>query len=110
MRSIFLPFLILLLSAVFFALSILEQQQARDIASVTGQVTLRVTNALRELETWGEAGGPVADLPEDMSLYRYENDSLVYWKHPLPLINDNIDTPSGTHKASASDARLIPLH
>ena len=110
MRSIFLPFLILLLSAVFFALSILEQQQARDIASVTGQVTRRVTNALRELETWGEAGGPVADLPEDMSLYRYENDSLVYWKHPLPLINDNIDTPSGTHKASASDARLIPLH
>lgn len=108
MRSIFLPLVVLATSAVFFAFSILEEQRAQDIAIVSERVTQRISGALRELEAWGQADGPVGELPEDMSLYRYENDSLVYWKHPLPLINDNIDTPSGTHKAS--DARLIPLH
>ena len=110
MRSSILPIIALIISAFFFAFSIMEQRQARDIASVTASVTQYVTDALHELEEWGNADGPVAGLPADMSLYRYENDSLVYWKHPLPLINDKIDTPSGTRKAIASDARLIPLH
>ncbi len=102
MRSFILPLIALVISAACFTFSIVEQRQARDIASVTENVTQRVTRALQELEEWGKADGPVADLPGDMSIYRYENDSLVYWKHPLPLINDEI--------ASAVDARLAPRH
>ncbi len=113
MRSIFLPLIILATSAVFFAFSILEEQQAQDIAIVSERVTQRVTDALRELEAWGQADGPVAELPEDMTLYRYENDSLVYWKHPLPLINDKLEsagTTAGIPAGTGKDSRLAPRH
>lgn len=101
MRNFFLPLIALVISAFFFAFSIVERHQARDIASVTESVTQQVTDALHELEEWGQAEGPVTNLPEDMSIYRYENDSLVYWQHPLPLINDEL-------ASATSDARITP--
>lgn len=104
MRSISLALFFLSVSAIFFSLSIIEGLRARDIDSVTARVSERVGRALHELEEMGKEEGPVADLPADMSVYRYSNDSLVYWKNPLPVINDNIAP------ASLSDERLTPRH
>ncbi len=108
MRSIFLPLALLAASAIFFAGSAIERLRMRDIGAVTARVSERVGQALRELETRGQENGPVADLPRDMSLYRYENDSLVYWRNPLPVINDNI-APSPDLRA-LSEATLSPRH
>lgn len=89
-RKFLLPGLLLGASLVFFLLSLTERMKTRDITRVTQQVSSRIESALNQLDAAAQAGGPVRDLPEDMSIYRYENDSLVYWRHTLPVINDNI--------------------
>ena len=102
-RKYLLPGLLLGASLAFFLLSLTERMETRDIARVTRQVSSRIESALNQLDAAATSGGPVKDLPEDMSIYRYENDSLVYWRHTLPVINDNVSPPF-------VPGRLTPRH
>ena len=78
--------------------SLLTNQSNPDTASTAREVGLRVEKRLAILENYAQQAlkaDPQAwlrleDLPEDMVVYRYHEDTLKSWAHQFPLRNDDI--------------------
>ena len=78
--------------------SLLTNQSNPDTASTAREVGRRVENRLAILENYAQQAlkaDPQAwlrleDLPEDMVVYRYHEDTLKSWAHQFPLRNDDI--------------------
>lgn len=95
------PLFFLLAGIILLTIPAEERHRRGDPESVSRLLEERIGAALDELDLRIEEEGLLETLPEDMSVYRYENDSLVFWKHPLPLINDRI-------APGMEPARLLP--
>ncbi|MBQ1209363.1 MAG: hypothetical protein IIX64_02690, partial [Bacteroidales bacterium] len=108
-KKYLLPLVFITLSLTFFGISVLENRRAYDISQVTESVTHTITRALEELDKHAQEEGLLEDLPEDMHIYRYMNDSLVFWKNTLPLINDRIDSPIHTRRLRRHHHGDIPI-
>ncbi|MBQ1937871.1 MAG: hypothetical protein II364_02780 [Bacteroidales bacterium] len=108
-KKYLLPLVFITLSLTFFGISVLENRRAYDISQVTESVTHTITRALEELDKQAQEDGLLEDLPEDMHIYRYMNDSLVFWKNTLPLINDRIDSPIHTRRLRRHHHGDIPI-
>ena len=65
-----------------------------------------IDRRLASLEEFALQANP-AHLPEDMVIYRYENDSLVAWFHQFPLFNDDITSRIGVQRLTSSRGRLV---
>ena len=78
--------------------SLLTNQSNPDTESTAREVGRRVENRLAILENYAQQAlkaDPQAwlrleDLPEDMVVYRYHEDTLKSWAHQFPLRNDDI--------------------
>ena len=101
LKTFRLPLVVLLAGLILLTIPAEERHRSGDPASVSRLVEERLGAALDELDLRMQEEGLLEELPEDMSVYRYENDSLVFWKHPLPLINDRI-------APGMEPARLLP--
>ena len=89
---------VLSVALVLMAASLLTNQSNPDTASTARELGVRVEKRLAILENYAQkalAADPQAwlrleDLPEDMVVYRYNEDTLKSWAHQFPLRNDDI--------------------
>ena len=82
-----------------------------DIAEETGE---KVEDRLESLNSLientlaldpDEAAEP-EDIDKDLVIYRYVNDSLVFWNNQFPILNDNISRKMVFHRLSPMDNRI----
>ena len=100
MKKIFsgnkLPIAILLLAVCFLTLSMTGDKSRFDLEKVTEQTTQRLQDRLSVLERHASVALEENDIdsfsntPEDMVIYRYQNDSLISWSNQFSVINDDI--------------------
>ena len=89
---------VLSVSLVFLVFSLLTNQAHPDTASAARELGDRVQARMEVLEDYAQkaleadAGEwlRLEDLPEDMVVYRYREDTLQSWTHQFPLRNDDI--------------------
>ena len=89
---------VLSVALVLMAASLLTNQSNPDTASTARDLGRRVEKRLAILDGYAQealAADPEAwfrleDLPEDMVVYRYREDTLKSWAHQFPLRNDDI--------------------
>ena len=91
-----LPFAILLLALCFLALSMTGDKSRFDLVKVTERTTQRLQDRLSVLDRHAQIALEESDIdrfsniPEDMVIYRYQNDSLISWSNQFSVINDDI--------------------
>ena len=91
-----LPLLILFIAFVLFILSLAGSGSDNDMDRIAEKTAARLEKRLAKLETYvrkamdGHEDGCLEGLPEDMVIYKYENDSLKFWSNQFPIINDDI--------------------
>ena len=89
---------VLSVAVVLMVASLLTNQSNPDTASTARDLGIRVEKRLTILEEYTqealqadpEAWLRLEDLPEDMVVYRYHEDTLKSWAHQFPLRNDDI--------------------
>ena len=89
---------VLSVALVLMAFSLLTNQSNPDTASTARELGYRVEKRLAILESYTQEAlkaNPAAwlrleDLPEDMVVYRYREDTLKSWAHQFPIRNDDI--------------------
>ncbi|MBR5256222.1 MAG: hypothetical protein IKV62_05555 [Bacteroidales bacterium] len=89
---------VLSVSLVLLAVSLLTNQRHPDTSSMARELGVRVERRLDILNRYAGkalAANPdewlrLEDLPEDMVVYRYREDTLQSWAHQFPLRNDDI--------------------
>ncbi|MBQ3606808.1 MAG: cache domain-containing protein [Bacteroidales bacterium] len=91
-----LPLLILFIAFVLFILSLAGSGSDNDMDRIAEKTAARLEKRLAKLETYvrkamdGHEDGCLEGLPDDMVIYKYENDSLKFWSNQFPIINDDI--------------------
>ena len=107
-----MPLLALLLALVMLTLSMSGGNGDRNLERVTEKVSKRLDrrldilehHALRAMaddsETW------IDNLPEDMVIYKYENDSLRSWNNQFPIINDDIGRRMVFQRLTSFNSRI----
>lgn len=93
-----LPVMILVIAIILLVSSMIENRVDRDTDKVALRLGRRVEYRLERLDAYvahvmlSESDNFVRldDLPEDMVIYRYVNDSLQLWCNQFPVINDDI--------------------
>ena len=97
----------LLAAAVVLAgLSLLFGAREDDGGAAARRMGRSVGARLELLEKYALQSHPDR-LPEDMVIYRYENDSLVAWFNQFPLFNDDITTRVEVQRLTNSCGRLV---
>ncbi len=107
-----LPLMTLLLALALLLLSMAGNSGISDSEKAASKTSQRLEERLRQLEEYVltalESDGCLDDLPEDMVIYRYENDSLLAWSNQFPLMNDNIRSRLMTQRLTSFNNRLYP--
>lgn len=108
------PLIGLILALVIFAISLTDftiKGNLEKAVSRTGNRVAERIEALDELISQTLATDPnAAHTPEkidrDLVIYRYVNDSLVFWNNQFPILNDNISRKMVFHRLSPFDNRI----
>ena len=93
-----LPLLVLFLAFSLFMLSMVGNSSENETADIAEKTTARLQRRLMKLESYARKAmeshddGCLDGLPEDMVIYRYENDTLKSWSNQFPIINDDISS------------------
>ena len=106
------PVIFLVAAAVTFALSFrsasYERRLSNEVKKVAGALHKRQKiveqYALKALEARGE-WEDFDDLPEDMVVYCYRNDTLRSWTHQFPVANDAIKAYSFSYRLQYANDR-----
>ena len=91
-----LPLLILFIAFSLFMLSMVGNSSENETVEIARKASARLHKRLAKLETFameatsGDDEGCLEGLPDDMVIYKYENDSLKSWSNQFPIINDDI--------------------
>ena len=90
-----LSFVILFLALCLLVLSMTGEKGRFNLEKVTEQTTQRLQKRLSILERHAvyaleNASADIEAIPEDMVIYRYQNDSLQSWSNQFSIINDDI--------------------
>ncbi len=102
-----------MLAAVLFAAAVLlavisffARSRGDDGAVIANRLGRTVAGRLKVLESYTLRSMP-EDLPEDMVIYRYEDDSLVAWFNQFPLFNDDIASRVEVQRLTSSRGRIV---
>lgn len=106
-----LPLLILLLALGLLLLSLAGNSGHNDSDKAAARTAQRLEerlerldiHVLRALESGDEC---LENIPEDMVIYRYVNDSLQSWSNQFPLMNDDIGNRLMIHRLTSFNNRL----
>ena len=108
-----LPLIGLVLSLVIFIISLTNNSGSaslRETAEKTGKRTAERIEALNEaIENTLSLGAEEAEpeeIDKDLVVYRYVNDSLVFWNNQFPILNDDISRKMVFHRLSPMDSRI----
>ncbi len=93
-RKFLIPLILSVICLVlsFFELTSYNRRMMRlvDVERVLHRKQHKIERiALQELERDGMADLSCKELPEDMVIYKYYNDSLISWSNTFPIINDS---------------------
>lgn len=109
-----LPLICFVLSLLMFVLS-MASNSASDIEKVAESAGHRLERRMNLLDSyitkvmetevgqWPDAG----DLPDDMVIYRYANDSLLSWNNQFSVLNDDISSRMVFHRMSSMMNRIV---
>ncbi|MBR2128824.1 MAG: hypothetical protein IJ940_08180 [Bacteroidales bacterium] len=106
-----LPLILLLLALFLLLLSLAGNSGDNDLEGITSKTEERLEERLEEMDRYVQEALSstqecMGEIPEDMVIYRYENDSLQSWSNQFPLINDNIGTRLVTQRLTSFNDRL----
>ena len=95
-----LPLFLFVVALVLFALSIAETGNEGDAERVAKSAKSRIRNRIEILDTYivkclddrQDDNICLEDLPDDMVIYKYANDSLKSWSNQFSVLNDDIST------------------
>ncbi len=94
-----IPLLLFLLAVAFFVMSMTGSNAGDDTEDAAAKTEKKVTQRIDLLESHVAqvAETPpdtkfLMQIPDDMVIYRYVNDSLTSWINQFPIINDDIST------------------
>ena len=95
-----LPLIILVISVMFFIMSMAGDKSGDDTLKFAAKVEKRLHKRVGLLDTYisqsmldaDKDGRLPGNLPEDIVIYRYVNDSLQAWSNQFPVINDDISS------------------
>ena len=91
-----LPLLILFLAFSLFMLSMVGNSSENETAGIAEKTQARLEKRLARLDHYAiramneDEDGCLEGLPDDMVIYKYENDSLKFWSNQFPILNDDI--------------------
>ena len=109
----------LIISVMLFLMSMLEifsNIYTDNIAERTGKLVEsrleKLDKAIRQLEgTSAEQQSYALDLPEDMVIYKYVNDTLKSWCNQFSVLNDDISAKLEIQKLTSQRSRIVsPLN
>ena len=93
-----LPLLVLFLAFSLFMLSMVGNSRENETAGIAEKTAARLQRRLVKLESYVQKAmeshddGCLDGLPDDMVIYKYENDTLKFWNNQFPIINDDISS------------------
>lgn len=91
-----LPLLILFLAFSLFMFSMVGNSSENETAGIAEKTQARLEKRLARLDHYAirsmneDEDGCLEGLPDDMVIYKYENDSLKFWSNQFPIMNDDI--------------------
>ena len=93
-----LPLFVLFLAFALFMLSMVGNSSENETGGVAEKTAARLQKRLAKLDAYACRALVSHDdrcldgLPDDMVVYKYENDSIRYWSNQFPIKNDDIST------------------
>jgi len=109
-----IPLLLFILAVVLFIMSASGNNTGDDTDDVARKTEKLIENRISELDHHVDNAIESIpedmlkmELPEDMVIYRYANDSLVAWINQFPIINDDISTRMMIQRLTNFRIRLI---
>lgn len=91
-----LPLLILFLAFSLFMFSMVGNSSENETSGIAEKTQARLEKRLARLDHYvirsmnEDEDGCLEGLPDDMVIYKYENDSLKFWSNQFPIMNDDI--------------------
>lgn len=107
-----LPILVLFLSFCFFMLSMIGNSSENETSHIADKVGKKLQHRLEKLEAYAldalhdHKDGCLDGIPDDMVVYKYENDSLLAWSNQFPIINDDISQRLTMHRLTSYNNRI----
>lgn len=109
-----IPLLLLILAVAFFVMSLVGNNAGDDTDRLSRKTEKRISRRIEmldrfvaQIEESSPESQPNLDIPDDMVIYRYVNDSLVSWVNQYPIINDDISTRMMIQRLTNFRVRLI---
>ena len=94
-----IPLLLFLLAGVLFFMSLSGNNLSHDTEKIARKTEKRIARRIATLDKHIQevidtpAGtNSLLQIPEDMVIYKYVNDSLNTWVNQFPIVNDDIST------------------
>ena len=94
-----LPLLLFLLAVVLFVMSLTGNNISNDTEKIAQRTGNRIERRIEVLNEYIEdvaanshAENSSMQIPEDMVIYKYVNDSLTTWVNQFPIVNDDISS------------------
>ena len=109
-----IPLLLFLLAAVLFIMSLTGNNLSHDTDKIARKIEKRITRRIEILdehinEVINTPSGTISllQIPEDMVIYKYVNDSLDTWVNQFPIVNDDISTRMIIQRLTNFRVRLV---
>ena len=108
-----LPLLILFIAFVLFMLSMVGNSGENETTGIAEKTAARLEKRLARLETYASKAvhshedGCLDGMPDDMVIYKYENDSLKFWSNQFPIINDDISRRLTVQRLTSYSNRIF---
>ncbi len=108
------PVICLVLALVLFVLSLTDFIESGNMEKTAKKTAERVEGRIDELDellsqtlaTNPFTSGVPEEIDDDLVIYRYVNDSLVYWNNQFPILNDDISRKMVFRRLSPFDNRI----
>ena len=108
------PLICLVLALALFVLSLtdfvgtgnLENAAAKTEDNVKERIAALNDLINQTLATSPDVRSEYEEIDRDLVIYRYVNDSLVFWNNQFPILNDDISRKMVFHRLSPFDNRI----
>ena len=109
-----LPLICLVLSLVIFIISLTTSSNTGNLNDTIERTEKRVQQRIEALNSLIEETLSIdpftstepEEIDKDLVIYRYVNDSLVFWSNQFPIMNDDISRKMIFHRLSPIDNRI----
>jgi len=114
MNRKYLSYLLIVISILLFALSTGQQRYQVKLSSEVRRVQKALHKRQKIIEDYSlkalnskEEWTSFDDLPDDMVLYCFQNDSLKSWTHQFPISNDDINASTSMYRLQSTGDRNL---